>query len=92
MIFVQAGGAELIISKHQIIKEAKDEFEQIMESNLTEDEKLNELVKLRNYLKETYILSGFYDEYQSLVNDLESLISDIDSCWWDIFTKGGNSK
>lgn len=82
----------MITSKSRIINEAKDEFEQIKFLNLTEEEKLNELVKLRNFLKETYILSGYYDDFKSLLNEIESLINDIDTYWWDLFTKRGKEK
>lgn len=77
----------MIFSKTQIVNDAAEEFKAIINSNLTENEMLEELVNLRNYLKETYILSGKYDESPSLLNRIESLINEIDEFWWELFTK-----
>lgn len=76
----------MIFGKSRIISEAKKDFEAIVISNLPEQDKLDELVILRNYLKETYILSGKYEEFQSALREIDKLINEIDSYWWNLFT------
>lgn len=85
---VHAGGEVLIVTKSQIISEVKKEFNSIKQSDLSVNEKLNELVNLRNYLKETYIFGRNYQEYGIFLKQIERLINEIDSYWWMIFTKG----
>lgn len=76
----------MIFGKNRIISEAKKDFEAIVTSNLPEPDKLDELVTLRNYLKETYILSGKYEEFQRSLREIKKLINKIDLHWWSIFT------
>lgn len=76
----------MIFGKSRIISEAKKDFEAIITSDLSDQDKLNELVILRNYLKETYILSGKYEEFQRSLREIKKIINIIDSHWWNLFT------
>lgn len=78
----------MIAGKTRIVYESKKEFESILKADLSEKDKLNELVKLRNYLKETYIMSGKYEEFPRPLKEIENLIAEIDAHWWKVFTKG----
>ena len=73
----------------KVIRECREEFNWIKNAQFNNAEKLNELVDLRNYLKETYQLSeAKREKYASLQEDITILISEIDKHWWDLFTKG----
>jgi len=78
----------LIAGKTRILFESKKEFDSILKAESSEEDQLNELVKLRNYLKETYIMSGKYEEFPRQIKEIEKLIAEIDAHWWKVFTKG----
>lgn len=79
----------IFMGRFRIINEAKKEFEWIKNAKLNESEKLNELVDLRNYLKETFLLmEKVKEDYPNFYKDLTILVSEIDKYWWKMFTGG----
>lgn len=63
----------LIAGKTRIIFESKKEFDSILKADSSEEDKLNEFVKLWNYLKETYIQNGEYEEFSRLIMKIDNL-------------------
>lgn len=73
----------------KVVRECKEEFNWIKNAQINNSDKLNELVDLRNYLKETYQLTeAKRKKYASLQEDITILINEIDKYWWELFTKG----
>jgi len=72
--------------RFRIYHEAAEEFEWIKNTYMTKDNRLNELVDLRNYLKEN-VRRGHaaYDKVTTLINE-------IDCYWWDLFTQGNGGQ
>jgi len=77
----------VLVSKNKIITEASSEFEWIKSSSLEKDEKLNELVDLRNFLTETYLMNKRYKQHYKLLQEVSNLVSEIDKYWWKLFTE-----
>lgn len=75
----------LIHGKYRIIKEAKNEFQWIKYSKMSNDEKLAELVNLRNYLYKLYLLDPL-DECERFVESVREIVVEIDKYWWLLFT------
>lgn len=75
------------VSKSKIITEASSEFEWIKSSLLEKDEKLNELVDLRNYLTESYVMKKRYEDHYMFLQKVSNLITEIDQYWWKLFTE-----
>lgn len=79
----------LPMGRFRMLNEARKEFDWIKKAKLTKSEKLNELVDLRNYLKETYqFTEAKRKKFASLQEDITILINEIDKYWWELFTKG----
>ena len=76
-----------IVSKNQVITEARNEFHWIKNSTLEKDEKLNELVDLRNYLTESYVMKKRYEDHYMFLQKVSNLITEIDQYWWKLFTE-----
>jgi len=78
----------LVVGRFRIVNESKEEFEWIKNSSsLSKEEKLNELVDLRNYLKETYLLKKLAGN-DTFKENVSNIINEIDKYWWHLFTKG----
>ena len=79
----------MLTGRFGIVQEAKSEFDWIKNSKLHRDEKLKELMELRNYLKETFLLHRENeDDNHTFREKLTILVNDIDKFWWKVFTKG----
>lgn len=79
----------MIKGKFAVVQEANEYFTWIKGNHLDGNEKLNELVQLRNFLKETFVLKNKdKEENRDFIAKIDLLISEIDRYWWKLFTKG----